>query len=184
MNFFMLVKKIKKYFSYKNFVAKQAGFTLIETFIAITILLIAMTGPLYLVTKSLSASKLAKDQTTAIYLAQEAVEYIRNIRDSNILNNDDWLLDLENCFGQKCKINSPDTRNVGACAVDGCVPLNYDPASKLYRYDAGSESRFKREIQINTLSGGREIEIVVTLAWQSSSTEKIFTVREHLFNWQ
>ena len=180
----MFVKKIKKYFSYKNFVAKQAGFTLIETFIAITILLIAMTGPLYLVTKSLSASKLAKDQTTAIYLAQEAVEYIRNIRDSNILNNDNWLTDLSACLDAKCVINSPDDRNVVACSGGECVPLNYDPLSKLYRYDEGAESRFRREIQINTLSSGKEVEIVVTLSWPSGPTEKIFTVREHLFNWQ
>ena len=76
MNF--LRKKDKKNLNNK-------GFTLIETFVAVTVLTIAMMGPFTLVMKSLAISKATKGQITAMYLAQEAIEFVRNIRDENIL---------------------------------------------------------------------------------------------------
>ena len=57
------------------------GFTLLETFVAITILMFAVVGPLTIVSKALNASYDSRDQITAFYLAQDAIEYIRNVRD-------------------------------------------------------------------------------------------------------
>ncbi len=75
---------------------KQKAFTLIETLIAISILTIALTGPLAIIASSLRSSYFARDQITAYYLAQEAIEYIRNKRDQNGLQGsavaaEDWL---------------------------------------------------------------------------------------------
>ncbi len=62
---------------------KTSGFSLIETLIAITILMIAITGPLSLVQAGLFSSNHERNEVTAIYLAQEAIEFIKNVRDSN-----------------------------------------------------------------------------------------------------
>lgn len=71
------------------------GFTIVETLVAISILTIALTGPLSIVAQSLRASFYSRDQVTAYYLAQEAIEYIRNTRDNNSLKevreHTDWL---------------------------------------------------------------------------------------------
>ena len=172
--FFLINKKRKNW--------TDKGFTLIETFVAITILLIAITGPLYLVTRGVALSKSVKGQVTAVYLAQEAVEYIRNIRDKNILSGNDWLATLGDCVSGKCKIDSP-AQEVTSCGTD-CAPLKYNDATKLYGYNLGEETVFKRDIQINEITAGKEIEIIVIMSWSEGPNEKQFTMKEYLLNWQ
>ena len=69
------------------------AFTLIETLVAIAILMISIAGPLAVANKALTASLYAKDQTTASFLAQEEMEIIKNIKDNNIAesNGIGWL---------------------------------------------------------------------------------------------
>ncbi|MBU1046215.1 type II secretion system GspH family protein [Patescibacteria group bacterium] len=175
-----------KYFEkLKNNNKLKRGFTLIETFIAITVLLIAMSGPLVLVTKGLSISKIAKGQIVAMYLAQEAIEYIRNVRDTNILNDRGWLIGLTDCtnFGTKCKIDSP-AQTVSSCSLSGCENLKYDPVSYLYGYTSGNVSLIKREIEINEIIPDKELEVVVTMSWQEGPNTRQFVVKERLLNWQ
>lgn len=61
------------------------AFTLIETLIAVTLLSIAIVGPLVTASRALLAAYIARDQLTASYLAQEGVEYIRIMRDDMYL---------------------------------------------------------------------------------------------------
>lgn len=81
----------------RNSAEKNKAFTLVETLVAISILTIALTGPLAIIAQALRSSYFARDQITAYYLAQEAVEYIRNRRDFNGLQGvnslaaGDWL---------------------------------------------------------------------------------------------
>lgn len=53
---------------------KSKGFSLIETFVAITILLVAVIGPLGLISRSIQDGGLAKNKVIAYYLAQGEVE--------------------------------------------------------------------------------------------------------------
>src|ERR1035437_7381734 len=76
--------------------SNSSGFTLVETLVAIAILMIAIAGPLTVAEKGLSASIYARDQLMASYLAQDAMESIKNIVDSNELDKanggtTDWL---------------------------------------------------------------------------------------------
>lgn len=89
----MLSKKQKKI---------NNGFTLIECLVAVTVLMIAITGPLALATTGLSYSRYAKDEITAFYLASEAIEAVKNIRDANMIlpqEGKDWLGGDENKSG-------------------------------------------------------------------------------------
>jgi type II secretory pathway pseudopilin PulG len=72
----------------------KRGFTIVETLVAISILIIALTGPLAIIASSLKSSYFSRDEITAAYLAQEPIEYIRNLRDQNALRSPDsstWL---------------------------------------------------------------------------------------------
>ena len=60
----------------------ERGLTLVETLVAISILTIAVVGPLGIIAQALHTSYYTRDQMTAYYLAQEAIEYVRNIRDN------------------------------------------------------------------------------------------------------
>ncbi len=61
---------------------KERGLTLVETLVAISILTIAVVGPLGIIAQALHTSYYTRDQMTAYYLAQEAIEYVRNLRDN------------------------------------------------------------------------------------------------------
>src|SRR4051812_13810349 len=53
----------------------RRAFTLVESMVAISILALAVTGPMIIAQKGIGSAIYAKDQITAFYLAQEAVEY-------------------------------------------------------------------------------------------------------------
>lgn len=64
----------------------RKGFTLIETLVAIAILLVAVVGPMSVIGGSLSQTSTIRDQSIAINLAQEGIEMARQMRDSNMIN--------------------------------------------------------------------------------------------------
>ena len=141
------------------------GFTLIETFVAILILTLAITGPMSIAQKGLQSSILAKDKTTAAYLAQDAIEFIRSIRDSNFYvgasggGGGNWF---DNLSG-KCEnpadycivdttLSSLDPNAVINCGgIYNCLPLNIDKIGGSYRYgyDASWDvTKFTRRVRV------------------------------------
>ena len=72
------------------------SFTLIETLVAIAILVVSVMAPLAVASSSYFQARAARDQVVATYLAQEAVEMVRYVRDRNMIrhlanNTTDWL---------------------------------------------------------------------------------------------
>jgi hypothetical protein len=61
------------------------AFTLIETLVGVTILTLAVSGPLVGASHALVLAQLSRDQLTASYLAQEGIEYVRAMRDDGYL---------------------------------------------------------------------------------------------------
>ncbi len=209
----MIIKLFKK----KNIpksgkVSKKGGFTLIETFIAISILMISVAGPLTIAQRSLSSSQLARDQIVAYYLAQDAVEYIRDVRDNiaigglnsgvNINGHPNWigLQGLDSCIGPTnyCRIDySQNLLNsssvIEACPGGVCGTLSYNDdiaggavGTHIYAYGSGGNwvpTYFTRKIQIQ--AGTNEALLTVTVSWQSALVGgvKTFSVTEDLFNW-
>lgn len=58
----------------RDYKLSDKGFTLIETFVAISILLIAVMGPLRMFSQAIADGLYAKNQIISYYLAQEGVE--------------------------------------------------------------------------------------------------------------
>ncbi|MHB1163407.1 MAG: type IV pilus modification PilV family protein [Minisyncoccota bacterium] len=71
--------------TYAKHARHRTAFTLIETMIAITILTLAVSGPLFIASRTILAANVSRDQLTASYLAQEGVEYVRAMRDDEYL---------------------------------------------------------------------------------------------------
>lgn len=59
----------------------QSGFTLVETLVAITILLMVISTPLAITSNSAKSSSFSSEQVTAFFLAQEGVELVTKGRD-------------------------------------------------------------------------------------------------------
>ena len=177
----------------------SGGFTLIETLVAVLLLATAIAGPLTLASKSLTAALVAKDQIIAYYLAQDAIEYVRFVRDTNKLAGADWLtgsggtsagINLSPCISTNgCYFDSTQNNPAvpTACTAAECIgfPMYYDSASGKYAYTVGSKSIFTRSAKITEDVDNKEASLTVTVTWSDigSVVHKV-TAKENIFNWQ
>jgi prepilin-type N-terminal cleavage/methylation domain-containing protein len=63
----------------------EKGFTLVETLVAITILLIVITGPLTISTSAARSTSFSSEQVVAFFLAQEGAEIVQKARDDVVI---------------------------------------------------------------------------------------------------
>ncbi|OGG47249.1 hypothetical protein A2671_02220 [Candidatus Kaiserbacteria bacterium RIFCSPHIGHO2_01_FULL_49_13] len=174
--------------------ATTRGFSLLETIVAIAVLSLAVAGPLSVVSNALKSAIYAKAEISAIHLAQEGIEVVRNLRDTNVLSGAPWLnlIDPSPCTSIGCDIQiNPSTGayTLRACAAlsnESCE-LNYDSVLGLYNHEGQSAtnkpSPFARTIRIRHLND-IESAVEVSVTWRTSIVTQTFTVRDNLLNWQ
>ncbi|MCE9585467.1 prepilin-type N-terminal cleavage/methylation domain-containing protein [Candidatus Nomurabacteria bacterium] len=181
------------------------GFTIIETLVAISIFSISILSLMVILSNGISDTNYAKQKMTAEYLAQEGVEYVRNIRDSfaltsntsgwndfkNILVNCDVAVSLTGCYlndrGDIYLYNNGITSVLVPACVNNICPMLYDENSGKYGYVSGRDSGFVRTIKVdglsNSLNFNNEIKIISTVYWKQGSGQKEISFSENLFNW-
>lgn len=169
-------KKLKSYFP-----RSASGFTLIESLVAISILMIAVASPLTIAQKGLISAIYAKDQVVASFLAQDAIEYIRNKIDENV-GGAGWLAGLSSVCGTACYVDSV-KNSVTACSGD-CPDLQYDEDNNYYNYSTGVDSRFIRSVKIQETVAEVEASITVTMSWKDKGTTRTLPVKTFLYNWK
>ena len=106
---FLSYKKVKMETSHVQ--RRKEGFTLVETLVAIFILVLAVILPLSASYIGISQAFQARDQLIASYLAQDAIEYIRKEINTNVRSGDNPLQTLTSCNGA-----APPSGSM--CAVD------------------------------------------------------------------
>lgn len=154
------------------------GFTLVETLISLVLVSIVM-GPVFiLATASTNVATRIEHNIIASNLAQEGVEIIRNVRDTNWLNN----LSFDN--------NLP----VGTWRVQwdtaggNLMPVDLNPFLKkdngIYNYSSGTDTVFKRTIIIAKPNAG-ELIITSTVTWkEKGDLDRTVSAESHLFDWK
>ncbi len=170
---------------------KNSGLTLMETLVAISILMTAVAAPLAISAQSLVFANFAKNQISAFYLAQEVVEVVRNIRDENIKNGESWLKNLNNCkgSGKICLLDvwkigdvndkggfskSTGIKNVRVEQdIDSCKDSAVDNVDKINFFDDGSGQRFYGHVfNSNIIPTGDEASI------KPSSFKRFFKISD------
>ncbi len=185
-----------KHLSYKK------GFTLVETMIAISVLMLGITGPLMLVASSLRNALVARDTITAYYLAQEGIEFVRYVRDDNyILRRDGatgrgWLEGLDLCTtGNGCAVDTVqwffinsygDQLPIEACNTGCTTPQMYLTSAGFYTYVSTGNiaAKYRRAITIVPVgTSNNEVKVTSTITWMDGARgTKTFSVSEYLFN--
>ena len=182
---------------------KKKGFTLVETLVATTILIVAITGPLFIAHKGIVVGTDTRDQLIASYLAQDAIEYVRYVitTNSNAGSSGSAVLtgpekNLSNCLsGNVCKIDSF-TDNISICGGGVCADMVWDTSGKYYTYGTGEYTGFNREISIDWdttkgpgsslaaggLGGGTEYRVDVTVSW--GKLGRSVTISENIIDWR
>ena len=176
----------------KSALHRARGFTLIETLVAVLLLATSIVGPITLASKGLSAALIARDQMVAFYLAQDAMEYVRYVRDSNKLAGQPWLTSLNACTGANGCTIDPSSGTVAACAGT-CSLINKhdDGAGHVYFTYSPSDNPtpqgFLRTVTLTAPSTGETTEelLTVSVSWRAQSgVTRTIAVRENLLDWQ
>jgi prepilin-type N-terminal cleavage/methylation domain-containing protein len=182
---------------------KNSGFTLIETMVAVFILTIALSSLLSLNASSIFSSRYAKNEIVANYLLQEAIDYIRNDRDTIAFqqNNmgDGWnafLSKYSACTGVGCYFEPAlfSTAIIQTCSftpifgVLSCPILNYDDTASnndfyTYQTGIGIPSNFKRQILMSRPSPD-ELDVKVTVEWLNGNLVRSRFLQTTLMKWQ
>ncbi len=67
-----------------KFIKKHQAFTLLEVLVAVLLLSVAVAALLTLVADSVTSATYGKNDITATYMGQEALDYFRNVRDTEL----------------------------------------------------------------------------------------------------
>ena len=183
---------------------KVRGFTLIETLVGVTILLVAVVGPLYTAFQGVSLSLLARDQITASFLAQEGLEFVRfRIGTNNnlgktgaeLISHGDYA--LSDCSGQYCIIDTFDETPATAitrCDSDAlpgndCQYLRYSTTTKKYSYNTGGDTYdtfFRRSIRVDHDGGvgDTEFQVESKIEWGKPDDVRSIVLKEVIIDWQ
>lgn len=189
----------------------EQGFSLVETLVAITILLLVIIGPLTISSSSVRGTAFASEQVVAFFLAQEGAELAQKGRDEFVLEHlknsasrpNPWTdfvstangAPFAHCFNQAngCGITI-NTDAAGSlvtprsCSSLANCSLYLDTASAVARsrythVNTGNQTVYTRTIKFTRVSAN-EVGVVSTVTWRSgfSREEQRVSVQTSLFN--
>ena len=186
---------------------KNSGFTLIETMFAVIIMAFSISVFMNVVANTLFSARYAKNEVVANYLAQEAIDYIRNDRDSMVFfSSDEFSQDTWGSFVNKysdictekdgCELGVLDQEGgvspiLRTCTTDLCSNFYYDPNPEdgsFYTYDLSdkpekTKTTFSRKIQFTKISD-EMVKVKVTIYWKNGSRESSRSLETTLTKWQ
>ncbi len=151
--------------------------------------------------QTLATGSVVEQTLIASYLAQEGIEIVRNIRDTNWLQSrdfsksspwDDGLCNSPPCeweadastttFFDTVDFESCSDNSVSNCRAYNETFLNID-TDGFYSYKiADVQTKFKRKITIEKPQAD-EIKIIVEIIWQERGRTHSFTALEYITNW-
>ncbi|MCH8244688.1 prepilin-type N-terminal cleavage/methylation domain-containing protein [Patescibacteria group bacterium] len=167
----------------------QKGFTLIEVLAASFIIIMGVGGAMALIQQSISFTSNAALQLEASYLAQEGMEIVRNIRDTNLLkihkgvggNWTDGLIDPDGDGTNECAIG---------CQSDYAQSFLTAYQDTLLQFSNGfyshipstTDSIFKRKITVTSLDPDI-LEVLVEVMWEERGRSHTVKAATKLYNW-
>ncbi len=163
--------------------SNRGGFTLVETLVAISILLLVVIGPITVAQRGIKSAYYANEQVTAVFLAQEAVEAIRELRDTNALGiygggaggTWDWKASLKSsvsdCFDSNdgCAFD-PESGNFESCDSNNGCQLYVNRETGEYSYSNAEgfvDSGYTRKVYLNDTAVTGAVSVTVEVDWDS-----------------
>lgn len=171
---------------------------MLELLIAIFVILTALLAGLYTISGTLAATSVYKHQLIAAYLAQEGIELVRYIRDTNLIQGLLWTEGKLDKCSEYCEAEH-DPGNLTECNPNTTPPscsgeprfLKISTVSpKFYNYSSGTNTIFKRKITIKgedldpAEDGPEALEVTAEVIWQEKGKNYSFVVQEKIYKWK
>jgi len=150
------------------------GFSLIEVLLSVFIITVAVLGLYNGINYSYNSIEKAKDKFVASYLAEEGIELVKNLRDSNYIASLAWNNGLTACT-VGCRIDANDS---ALDATTPTTPLLID-ANGFYSYNSGTQTIFSRKIVITSIETYK-IKVSVTVYYGDEE----FLLEQYLYDWK
>ena len=166
-----------------------SAFTLVEALIAMSILIIGIISSFILVTRALYNTSIIQDRLTASFLAQEGLELVREIRDSNYINRinngtGNWNDGLQSGTYRISFENGNILIKTITNPSEATLYFHDDTGLFDYNSVGGVLTSFNRQIQIDPILGSdHELRITVTVSWQTKGIGYKLQAEDHLFDW-
>ncbi|MFH1656929.1 MAG: prepilin-type N-terminal cleavage/methylation domain-containing protein [bacterium] len=170
------------------------GFTLLEVIIAVFIISVGVGGMAAIMPSLISGSSINQSRLVAAYLAQEGIEIVRNIRDTNWLEDhygpvpvawDEGFFPMSFDCTTGCEIDY-----LGVSAPPNIGPytgakLKIDPINGYYNYASGQDTKFDRKITVQRDWGDPNNILIITVDvfWNDRGKPYNFSVQEKLYKW-
>jgi len=182
-------------------ISHHRGFTLIETIVAISVLMLGIIGPMTLAARNIKASRDASDRLIASFLAQEGIEVVRSNIANNSADDNPWLDGITGVPGQcdqpsRCiaditQANSglpQPGRNILQACNGLCTEEVYQHgATYVFRQSSTGApgapwvpTKFQRHISVEVYPGDTKRVLVSTTVWWPRGT---ITLEEDVYNW-
>ncbi len=162
----------------------HAGFTLLEMLFAVVIFSFALVSLMLIAGKGVIATASAKDQLTAQYLAEEGAEVVRNVRDGNFVNQNDWLMGIDCTKENPCDVSYNNGSSLESIGSQGRFLSASDTGYFSGDETISGEQKFSRAIYLEDAGAGDQKIIVVKITWKQRSVDREFEFRTYISNWQ
>lgn len=192
-------------------IVSSSGFSLMEVMLSVAILSLGIVASFTLIASSMAVFSNATNKIIAANLAQDGIERVRQVRDTNWLQGDDWddrikgdvnprktikffcmdagesdnLMslpsDINDC-GSNCQIYIYKDGRDNQCYSDN---FNGNPISAGYGSTATNFYRFIRLAKKTDINSNEYIEVTVDVKWTKGGQNYILpAVKENLYNWK
>ncbi len=186
----------------KFYLKKQQGFSLVEMLVSISILLLVVTGPMTVTSRTAKSATFATEQVQAFFLAQEGLELAQKLRDDLLLNGvNPWTTftdtngSYEFCFAvypNGCGLEwdgvNDTLANIIDCSIVGNCKLyrKINPDRSLYTYTLLNTeiTPYTRKINFSNTPDGKGVRVLSTVTWRTGSlvAEQKVEVETYLYN--
>jgi hypothetical protein len=153
---------------------KNKGFTLLEVVLASFLLFLFLAGTFSLLSTGVFSLTTMRNRFLAFYLAQEGIEIVKNIRDTNFLQNNPWLSGI-GTGDKEADYQSSNLSNF----LNNYLKKNNQG---FFQYSDGENTIFKRKITISQIDPNK-VQVRVEITWSEKGVQKNFTIVDEISNW-
>ncbi|HOZ36724.1 MAG TPA: hypothetical protein PLR18_02750 [bacterium] len=191
----------------KKFFSSSPGLTLLETTIALGILMLGILASLTLMLSSFNYIQSSEDEIVVVNLAREGLEIVRSVRNNNsnppsgetdvvdiftgTFDNKSYLVDSgdNSTLGISNQVANISAGDINQCNAGDNAPCRlYLTSSGRYTHDytAGEPTTFSRLVTIFSSPDGYSYEkkIVSTVSWQVKGRTHVLSLETRLTDWQ